>query len=176
MSRYLIDRIAATPNVELLTDTEVMALGGADQGSALHWVRWRNRRTGGEEHRGRAPKGTKCHVEQQKDAREAERHHDRESLRGRLQAFELAAPFEVIARRQLHLRDLLLRFGDKGARITAFQVHLHDDAPLAILAADLVQALDRKSTRDLGERNLPPQTAFLRKQDRHHAEALAVDD
>src|SRR3546814_12261950 len=79
-------------------------------------------------------------VEQQKDAREAERHHDRESLRGRLQAFELAAPFEVIARRQLHLRDLLLRFGDKGARITAFQVHLHDDAPLAILAADLVQA------------------------------------
>src|SRR3546814_6465649 len=83
---------------------------------------------------------------------EAERHHDRESLRGRLQAFELAAPFEVIARRQLHLRDLLLRFGDKGARITAFQVHLHDDAPLAILAAALVQAfgetdLDRKSTR-----------------------------
>src|SRR3546814_16278130 len=59
----------------------------------------------GKEHRGRAPKGTKCHVEQQKDAREAERHHDRESLRGRLQAFELAAPFEVIARRQLHLRD-----------------------------------------------------------------------
>src|SRR3546814_6287846 len=48
----------------------------------------------GKEHRGRAPKGTKCHVEQQKDAREAERHHDRESLRGRLQAFELAAPFE----------------------------------------------------------------------------------
>src|SRR3546814_7713683 len=84
---------------------------------------------------------------------EAERHHDRESLRGRLQAFELAAPFEVIARRQLHLRDLLLRFGDKGARITAFQVHLHDDAPLAILAADLVQAFGETDLRDLGERS-----------------------
>src|SRR3546814_16339618 len=97
----------------------------------------------GKEHRGRAPKGTKCHVEQQKDAREAERHHDRESLRGRLQAFEFAAPFEVIARRQLHLRDLLLRFGDKGARNTAFPVPLHAVAPLAMPAADLVKGTGR---------------------------------
>src|SRR3546814_19044399 len=75
----------------------------------------------------------------------------------------------------LHLRDLLLRFGDKGARITAFQVHLHDDAPLAILAADLVQAFGETDLRDLGERNLPPQTAFLRKQDRNHADVVEVD-
>src|SRR3546814_13859575 len=53
----------------------------------------------------------------------------------------------------LHLRDLLLRFGDKGARITAFQVHLHDDAPLAILAADLVQVFGETDLRDLGARN-----------------------
>src|SRR3546814_9080443 len=65
--------------------------------------------------------------------------------------------------------------GDKGARITAFQVHLHDDAPLAILAADLVQAFGDTDLRDLGERNLPPQTAFLRKQDRNHADVVEVD-
>jgi thioredoxin reductase (NADPH) len=48
MSRYLIDRIAATPNVDLLCDTEVVELlGTPDHG--LTGVRWRNRRTGAEE-------------------------------------------------------------------------------------------------------------------------------
>src|SRR6185503_7272876 len=47
MSRYLIDRIAASTNIEVLYDTEVVELLGApDQG--LRGVRWRNRRTGSE--------------------------------------------------------------------------------------------------------------------------------
>ena len=47
MSRYLIDRIEAAPNIELLTHTEIVALeGNSDVG--LQRVRWRNRVTGAE--------------------------------------------------------------------------------------------------------------------------------
>ena len=42
MSRYLIERIEATPNIELLFNTEVVALGGAEDGT-LERVRWRSR-------------------------------------------------------------------------------------------------------------------------------------
>ena len=41
MSRYLIERIEATPNIELLFNTEVVALSGSD--SSLQQVRWRSR-------------------------------------------------------------------------------------------------------------------------------------
>src|ERR1700722_17012619 len=47
MSRYLIDRIAAAPNIELMTETELVNLSGAAAGS-LEGVRWRDRRTGRE--------------------------------------------------------------------------------------------------------------------------------
>jgi thioredoxin reductase (NADPH) len=47
MSRYLIDRIAATPNIELMTETELVALSGAAGGN-LESVRWRDRRAGKE--------------------------------------------------------------------------------------------------------------------------------
>ena len=47
MSRYLIDRISATPNIELMTETELVALGGASGGN-LERVRWRDRRAGRE--------------------------------------------------------------------------------------------------------------------------------
>jgi thioredoxin reductase (NADPH) len=48
MSRYLVDRIAASPNIAVLCDTEVVELlGTREQG--LQAVRWRNRRTGAEE-------------------------------------------------------------------------------------------------------------------------------
>lgn len=46
MSRYLIDRIAGLPNVEVLTQTEVSALEG--QGGALEAIRWRQRPSGRE--------------------------------------------------------------------------------------------------------------------------------
>ena len=46
MSRYLIDRIAASPNIELMTETEVVALSGSTAG--LEKVRWRDRRAGKE--------------------------------------------------------------------------------------------------------------------------------
>ncbi len=47
MSRYLIDRIAAAPNIELMTETELVALSGAPNAS-LEGVRWRDRRAGKE--------------------------------------------------------------------------------------------------------------------------------
>ena len=50
MSRYLVDRIAASPNIAVLCETEVVELlGSPEQG--LQGVRWRNRRTGAEEQR-----------------------------------------------------------------------------------------------------------------------------
>jgi thioredoxin reductase (NADPH) len=45
MSRYLIDRIAATPNIELMIQTEIVALLGAPDAS-LERVRWRDRAAG----------------------------------------------------------------------------------------------------------------------------------
>jgi len=47
MSRYLIDRIAAADNIELLTGTEVVALDGSPDGG-LAEVRWRHVQTGAE--------------------------------------------------------------------------------------------------------------------------------
>ncbi len=47
MSRYLIDRIAAAPNIELMTQTEIVALEGDAIG--LRRVRWRDRGAGTED-------------------------------------------------------------------------------------------------------------------------------
>ena len=46
MSRYLCERIAAQPNIEVLTQTEIAALEGAN--GAFQRVRWINRTTGEE--------------------------------------------------------------------------------------------------------------------------------
>jgi thioredoxin reductase (NADPH) len=46
MSRYLVERIRAQPNIEVLTGAEIMALEG-DEGN-LGTVRWRNRASGAE--------------------------------------------------------------------------------------------------------------------------------
>jgi thioredoxin reductase (NADPH) len=48
MSRYLIDRIAAAPNIELRTQTEITGLHG-DASGGLSAITWQNRRTGAEE-------------------------------------------------------------------------------------------------------------------------------
>jgi thioredoxin reductase (NADPH) len=45
MSRYLIDRIAAAPNIEVMMQTEIAALDGTSD-AGLEGVRWRDRRTG----------------------------------------------------------------------------------------------------------------------------------
>jgi thioredoxin reductase (NADPH) len=47
MSRYLIERIEATPNIELVFNTQVVALEGTEDGS-LERVRWRSRLSGEE--------------------------------------------------------------------------------------------------------------------------------
>ena len=49
MSRYLIDRIPAQPNIELVTESEVTRLEGKD--GMLDAIRWQNRRTGAETRR-----------------------------------------------------------------------------------------------------------------------------
>ncbi|TIW03345.1 MAG: thioredoxin reductase, partial [Mesorhizobium sp.] len=49
MSRYLVERIKAQPNIEVLTQTEVVALEGHD--GNLERLRWRNRVTGEETER-----------------------------------------------------------------------------------------------------------------------------
>jgi len=48
MSRYLVDRIAGSPNITVLGETEVVELLGTPE-QGLQSVRWRNRRTGAEE-------------------------------------------------------------------------------------------------------------------------------
>ena len=48
MSRYLIERIEATPNIELMFNTEVVALEGTE-GVSLERVRWRSRLSGEED-------------------------------------------------------------------------------------------------------------------------------
>jgi thioredoxin reductase (NADPH) len=50
MSRYLIERIEARPNIELLCRTEIVALTGTPEGR-LERVRWRHRSTGAETER-----------------------------------------------------------------------------------------------------------------------------
>jgi len=50
MSRYLIDRIASIPNIELLTQTEIVGLSGSRQ-SGLESVTWRSRDSGKDETR-----------------------------------------------------------------------------------------------------------------------------
>ena len=47
MSSYLVERITATPNIELLTETEIVELGGTPE-TGLDAVRWRHRPTGKE--------------------------------------------------------------------------------------------------------------------------------
>ena len=47
MSRYLIDRIEATSNIELMTETEIVALDGPVEGG-VERVRWRDRKSGAE--------------------------------------------------------------------------------------------------------------------------------
>ena len=49
MSAYLVDRIAAQPNIEVLLETEISGLEG--QGGVLDAIRWRNRATGAEQRR-----------------------------------------------------------------------------------------------------------------------------
>ena len=47
MSQYLIDRIYATSNIEVLTNTEIVALSGSPHRQLEH-IRWRNRLSGEE--------------------------------------------------------------------------------------------------------------------------------
>ena len=47
MSRYLVDRIEATANIEVVTETEIVELSGSPR-DGLQGVRWRHRPSGAE--------------------------------------------------------------------------------------------------------------------------------
>jgi len=49
MSQYLVNRIAAQPNIEVVSETEVSALNGSN--GKLDSIRWRHRRSGTETER-----------------------------------------------------------------------------------------------------------------------------
>src|SRR3546814_11042515 len=81
-----------------------------------------------------------CSSDLDEDGDKSQRNHNRQSGGGRLQILELSAPFEIVASRQLHLRDLRLRFLDERACIAPFQVQLDNNAALAVLASYLVKS------------------------------------
>src|SRR3546814_2025023 len=70
----------------------------------------------------RTAESTQCHVKQPEDDQKAQRHHDRQPFRCRGKVLELTAPFEVIARRQLNLCDLCLRFLNERTGIASAEI------------------------------------------------------
>src|SRR3546814_9405390 len=95
---------------------------------------------------------------------------------GRLQILELSAPFEIVASRQLHLRDLRLRFLDERACISPFQVQLDNNAALAVLASYLVKSFGEPYLGHLCERDLSAHCArFFGQEDRQRANVVKVD-
>src|SRR3546814_4780857 len=96
--------------------------GEVDAGHGKREYAARKSERHGQKYGGGPSEPTQRHIEKHEDAREAQRHNDRQSFRGSLQAFELTAPFQVIAGRQFYLRDLGLRLLYKGSGIAAFQI------------------------------------------------------
>ena len=69
-------------------------------------------------------------------------HDNHESQLRARQILELTTPFEVIARRQLNLCDLRLRFLNERTGIASAEIDLDDHAPLAVLTTDLIRPHD----------------------------------
>lgn len=108
-------------------------------------------------------------VQQEKDQQEAAGHHDHEPLAGRDEIFELAAPGDPIAGRELHLLDdLVLGLGDKRGDVAPPHVRRHDNSPLSVLARDLIGAFAQCEDGNLLERDgCGPRPAIrLRQRDR----------
>src|SRR3546814_5885204 len=97
---------------------------------------------------------SKGHEKRDEDGDKSQRNHNRQSGGGRLRILELSAPFEIVASRQLHLRDLRLCFLDERACIAPFQVQLDNKAALAVLASYLVKSFGEPYLGHLCERDL----------------------
>src|SRR3546814_19165860 len=114
----------------------------------------------------RAACRSKGHEKQDEDGDKSQRNHNRQSGGGRLQILELSAPFEIVASRQLHLRDLRLRFLDERACIAPFQVPLDNNAALAFLPSSPVKSFGEPVLVHLSYRHLAsPAHRFLGQQD-----------
>src|SRR3546814_12079841 len=101
---------------------------------------------------------------------------NRQSGGGRLQILELSAPVEIVASRQLHLRDLRLRFLDERACIAPFQVQLDNNAALAVLASYLVKSFGEPYLGHLYERDMSAHCArFFGQEDRQREDVDKVD-
>ena len=84
-----------------------------------------------------------------KISEEAARHHDHQALPRGGEVLELSAPRQPIARPAggPAASILRLRLGHERGDVAPAHVGLHDDAPLAVLAADLVGPFGQCRTR-----------------------------
>jgi len=90
--------------------------------------------------------------QQQEDQEEADGDDDGEALAGGGEVLELTTPLEPRRRGQFHAAgDPLLRVGHESADVPAADVGLHDDLPLAVLAADLIRTLGHADAGDGAE-------------------------
>ena len=76
-------------------------------------------------------------VEQQEDDQDGHRHHDLEPRLGALEIFELTAPGDVVARRELNLaRHRLTRLGNVAAEVPVAQVDEDVERELSVLGTN----------------------------------------
>ena len=119
--------------------------------------------------------------QQQEDQAEADRHDDHQPLRARRPGSRTARPSRASspAGSFTCCAILRLRLGDERADVAAADVGLHDDAPLAVLAADLVRPFGERRTSRRGlsgtrrgrDAVSAPASAAVRQRDRQVARA-----
>ena len=91
-------------------------------------------------------------VEQQEDDHQRHRHHHLQAGFGALEVFELAAPDQVGAGRELHLLGhRLLRVGDVAAEVAVADVDEDVGGELGVLGADAGGALREPDVGDLAQ-------------------------
>src|SRR5262249_10001111 len=99
--------------------------------------------------------GIEVEEQQQRDQREADRHHDLEPGDRVLQVAELADPFEPRAGRQPYvLGHLGLRLLDRAAKVALTYAELDRQVTLLRLAVDVRRARPQPHGRALAERDL----------------------
>src|SRR5581483_4227409 len=95
-------------------------------------------------------------VEQNENQEHGQWNHDRQTLGGALEVFELPAPLNPICRWKFYFaRDRLLRLGDKTSQISASDIGLDTDSTVDVATADLCRPRFGVDVSQLAERNQP---------------------
>src|SRR6185295_20144156 len=93
-------------------------------------------------------------VEQQEDNHQRYWHHDLQASFSALEVFELAAPDQVSAGRELHLfSHRLLRCGDITTEVAITDVDEDIGRQFCILGANAVGNIDKLDVRDFAQRH-----------------------